>query len=182
MGSINSWQQAIALGFSPAKVRSLRQKLLTAEIAEKIRRERRKGYWLTKSEAGTFAGARLRKSAKTLLELELGARADGCRFVGRDRLLFAVGFLLSLLAALADVDSALEEGAVFDRDARGDHVAGQRTVAADIDAVAGGQISANFAEDDDLPGIDVGGYHAVAANRNAIAGKIDGPFYSAIDI
>src|SRR5208282_1519234 len=46
----------------------------------------------------------------------------------------------------ADVDAALEEGAVFNRDARRHHVPGQRTVTADITTVAGGQVAAHFAE------------------------------------
>jgi len=40
----------------------------------------------------------------------------------------------------------LEERSVFNGDARCDHVAGQRSIAADIDPVAGRQIATHFAE------------------------------------
>src|SRR5208282_63855 len=66
----------------------------------------------------------------------LGAGADCGRLARRNDLVFPVWFRLS---ALADVDSALEEGAVFNRDAGRDDVAGERSVAANVDAVAGRQ-------------------------------------------
>src|SRR5579863_6443978 len=111
----------------------------------------------------------------------LGSGADGGRFGDRDRLVFAVGLGLRL-SAFADVNAALEIRAVFYGNAGGDNVAGERAVAADIHAVAGGQIAAHFAQHDDFAGVDVGGDHAVAANGDAIAGKIDGTFDPAVNI
>src|SRR3954454_23203858 len=93
-----------------------------------------------------------------------------------------LGFVLDLLAGLADIDAALEEGAIFDRDALGDYVAGQRTFVADVDAVGGGQVATDLAEDNDLARVDVGGDTAVAANGNAVASQVDRAFDAAIDI
>ena len=55
----------------------------------------------------------------------LGAGCYCLRRDGRRRLLFAIRLLAGLLSGLADVDSALEERAVFDRDARSHNVAGE---------------------------------------------------------
>src|ERR1700722_17846626 len=100
---------------------------------------------------------------RPLLREKLRSGADCRRLAGRNGLVFAVRLLLRL-AAFADVDAAFEEGAVFDRDAGGDDVAGERAVAANIDAVAGGKIAADFAQNHNLAGIDVGGDYAVAAD------------------
>jgi hypothetical protein len=96
----------------------------------------------------------------------------GCRGNG------ALGFV----AWLADVDAALEEGAVFDRDASGDDVAGEGTFAADVNAIGGLAVAANFAEDDDLAGADVRGYLAIAADGNAVAGEVDSAFDFTVDV
>src|SRR5450432_1990256 len=101
----------------------------------------------------------------------------GGRGFGRDRhsgLVFAIRFL-SRLSGFADVDSAFEERAVFNRDARRDNVAGKRTVAANIYAIARGQVAANFSKHNDFAGVDVGGDYAVASNGDAVSGKIDEP-------
>ena len=116
------------------------------------------------------------------LREKLRSCADCGRLSGRDRLVLAVGLRLVGLAAFADVDAAFEEGAVFDGDAGGDDVAGERTVAADVDAVAGGQIAADFAEDDDLAGVDVGSDYTVAADRDAIAGEDDGALDETVNV
>jgi hypothetical protein len=92
------------------------------------------------------------------------------------------GSALGFVAWLADVDAAFEEGAVFDGDACGDDVAGKRTFAADVDAVRGLAVAANFAENDDLAGADVGCYLTVAANGDAVAGEVDGTFDFAINV
>src|SRR5436305_10641391 len=84
-----------------------------------------------------------------------------------------LGFVLDLLAGLADVDATLEEGAIFDRDALGDHIAGQRTFVADVHTVGGGQVAADLAEDNDLARVDVGGDNAVTANGDAVASQVD---------
>src|SRR5512146_3558171 len=59
---------------------------------------------------------------------------------------------LDLLAGLADVDPALEEGAVFDADALRHDVAGKRTFVADVHAVLRDQITLDLAHDHDLAG------------------------------
>src|SRR5271154_7160655 len=111
----------------------------------------------------------------------LGASADGGGFRCRNGLIFAVGLSL-WLSTFANVDATFEEGAVFDGDASGDDVAGEGTVAADIDAIAGGEIATNLAEDNDLTGGDVGGDDAVAADGDAIAGEVDRTFDAAINV
>ena len=92
------------------------------------------------------------------------------------------GCRLGFVAWLADVDAALEEGAVFDGDAGGDDVAGEGAFAADVDAIGGLAVAADFTENDDLAGADVGGYLAVAADGDAVAGEVDGAFDFAVDV
>src|SRR6202041_3250943 len=53
-------------------------------------------------------------------------------------------------AGLANVDAALEERAIFDRDSRSDHIASQRAFAANIHAIARLAVAANLAEDNNL--------------------------------
>src|SRR5512146_1547715 len=89
---------------------------------------------------------------------------------------------LDLLAGLANVDPALEEGAVFDADALRNHVAGKRPFVADIYTVGGGQVAANLAQDHDLAGADIRRDHAVTANGYAIAGKVDRASHAAVNI
>ena len=85
-------------------------------------------------------------------------------------------------ARLADVDAALEECAILDRDARRDHIASQRTFAADIHTIARLAVSANLAEHNDFASDDVRRNLAIAAYGNAIAGKIDCTFDFAVDV
>jgi len=85
-------------------------------------------------------------------------------------------------AGLGDVDAALEEGAVFDGDSGCDYVTGQRAFAADVYAVRGLDVAANLAEHHDFAGGDVGGYLAVAADGDAIAGQVDGALYLTVDV
>ena len=89
---------------------------------------------------------------------------------------------LGFVAWLADVDAALEEGAVFDGDASGDDVAGEGTFGANVDAIGGLAVAANFAENDDFASADVGGYLAVAADGDAVAGEVDGAFDFTVDV
>jgi hypothetical protein len=102
---------------------------------------------------------------------KLRSGADGCGLGRGDGFVFAVGLLLAglWLSALADIDAALEECAVFDGDAGCDDVAGEGAVTADIDAVAGGEVAAHLAQDNDFAGIDVGSDDAVAADGDAVA-------------
>src|SRR5581483_3122669 len=109
----------------------------------------------------------------------------GCRR-GLDRRFasFAVrlAVVVGVLAGLTDVDAALEERAVFNRNALGDDVAGQRAFGADIHAIAGLQVTAHFAEHHDFARGDVGVHDAVASDGDAVAGQIDGTFDATIDV
>src|SRR5438270_10439476 len=100
----------------------------------------------------------------------LRARANCSRLSRRDRLLFAVRLLLAGLSTLADVDTALEVGTIFDGDTGRNYVAGEGAVAANVDSIAGRQVAAHFAENDDLAGIDVGRDYAIPPDGHAVAG------------
>src|SRR5258708_22519281 len=109
--------------------------------------------------------------------------AGSCCF-GRNRsngLVFAIRFLPGL-PCFADVDSAFEERAVFNRDAGRDYVAGERTVTANIHAITGREVATNFPEHNDLTGIDVGGDYTIAANGDAISGEVDGSLDAAVNV
>src|SRR5579863_5517523 len=93
-----------------------------------------------------------------------------------------LGVAVGLLPGLADVNAALKEGAIFNADAGCDNVAGQRTVIADVHAVAGREVPANFAQYHDFPRVDVGGHHAVASNGDTIAGQVDGTFHPPVNV
>src|SRR5205807_8642150 len=58
----------------------------------------------------------------------------------------------------------------------------ERAVAADIDAVAGSDVAANFAENHDLAGVDVGCNYAVSSDGDAVTRQADRTFYPAVDI
>ncbi len=92
------------------------------------------------------------------------------------------GGWLGFVAWLADIDAALEEGTVFDGDACGDDVAGEGAFGADVDAIGGLAVTADLAEDDDLACADVGGYLAIAADGDAVAGEVDGAFDFTVDV
>src|SRR5262249_47968616 len=51
-----------------------------------------------------------------------------------------------------------------------------------VHAIAGRQVTAHFAENHNLSRIDVRGNNPVAADRHAIAGKVDRALHAAIDI
>src|ERR1043166_1208053 len=108
--------------------------------------------------------------------------SSSCRLRCGGRSFYFFFLPIHLLSSLADIDSALEEGAVFDGDSGCHYVAGERTVAADIYAVAGAQVSLYFAEHYDFAGIDVGRDYAVTSYGHAISRKVDGTFYASIDI
>src|ERR1700678_1837064 len=86
------------------------------------------------------------------------------------------------IARFTDVDAALEECAVFDGDARGGYVAGERAFAADVYAVAGMHVAAHLAQHDYLARRDVGRDLAVAADGDAVARKVDRAFHLAVYI
>src|ERR1700677_523118 len=118
----------------------------------------------------------------TQTSTKLRSRAD-CRRLGNGSVfLFAIWLLRAALATFADINSALEECAVFDGDAGRDNITGEGTIAADIDAIAGGKIAAHFAEDHDFTRVDVGRDYTIAADGDAIAGQADGAFDAAIDV
>src|SRR5438128_919167 len=113
---------------------------------------------------------------RTKLLLSAGC---GCgRGLDRNRFL-AVALLLS---GLANVDATLEEGAIFNADALRDDVACKRAFVADVYAVAGVQVAADFAEHNHFASVDVGSYLSIAADGYAIAGQVDGTFHLAVDV
>ena len=73
------------------------------------------------------------------------------RYLDRNRLR-RLGRLGVRASRLANVDAALEERAILDRDALRDHVAGQRAFAANVHAVAGVDVAAHLAQHHDLAG------------------------------
>src|ERR1035438_2363864 len=91
-------------------------------------------------------------------------------------------FAVDLLAGLADVDPTFKERAFLDADALGDDVSVERAFTADVEAIAGCHVAANFSENDDFTRGDVGGDYAVATDGDAIAGQIDGAFDAAVDV
>src|SRR5690349_11551003 len=91
-------------------------------------------------------------------------------------------FLLARLRTLAYVDAALEERAVFNRNARRHYVARERAIAANVDSVTRGQVSANLAQHHNLAGVDVRGHHAVPTDGHAVSCQIDRAFDAAIDV
>src|SRR5271169_3665042 len=111
----------------------------------------------------------------------LGANSRGSRAAlgpGNRILRFAI----DLLAGLTDVDATLKIGALFDADALGDDVAGERTLTANVEAIAGRHIAANFTQNNDLPGSNIGRDDAVAADGDTVAGQVDGAFHAPIDV
>src|SRR5579884_4528973 len=87
-----------------------------------------------------------------------------------------------LISGLADINAALEEGAILNRDALRYDIARERAFAADVHSVTGVHVAAHFAEDDNFTGRDVRGYLSIAPHSHTIARKIDGPFYFAINV
>ena len=82
---------------------------------------------------------------------------------------------LGFVAWLADVDAALEEGAVFDGDAGGDDVAGEGAFAANVDAIGGLAVAADLAENDDLASADVGGTWPLRPMVTRLPGRLMAP-------
>ena len=80
------------------------------------------------------------------------------------------------------VQAALHLGAVFDGDVPGDHVADDVTGAADGDRIAAVQIAFDFAEDQNLARLDIGGQAAVGANDDFGVFQMDLAFDLAIDV
>src|SRR5580693_7887242 len=87
-----------------------------------------------------------------------------------------------LRVRLADIDAALEKGAIFNADASRGHIAGQRALGPDIHAIARGDVAAHLAQDHDLAGSDAGRHLAVAPYGNAVSGQVDTAVDLAVDI
>ena len=64
-------------------------------------------------------------------------------------------YTLFALARLADVDTALEEGAIFDADALCNHIPGQGAFTANVNPVAGIDVAAHLAQNDYFTGRDI---------------------------
>jgi len=112
----------------------------------------------------------------------LGSGANRCRLRRRNTFVLAIGLLLRRLTTLANVDATLEERSVFNGDASRDDVTGERPIAPDINAVAGRQIAADFAEHHDFAGINIGSNHAIAPDGNAVTRQADRTFDPAVDV
>src|SRR5271167_709675 len=93
-----------------------------------------------------------------------------------------LGFTVGLLAGFANVNPALEISAVFDADALRDHVPGERAFAADVHAIAGCDVAADFAEYHDLARRNVGRDHTVAAHGHTVTGQVDGTLHPAVNV
>src|ERR1700722_8179751 len=96
---------------------------------------------------------------------------------GRRRTTFQIG-----AAGLANVNAALEERTLLDRNSRCDHVAGERAFAANIHAIAGLAVTTNLTQHDDLARYDVRGNLAIAAHGHTISRQIDCTFDLAVDV
>src|SRR5215469_16012960 len=101
--------------------------------------------------------------------MNLSAGGRDARGLDRNRFLAVV----LLLSGLANVDTTLEESAVFNADALGYNVTGERTFVADIHAITGGEIAANFPQNDHFAGIDVGRDLSVTSDGHAISWQLD---------
>src|SRR6478609_3851826 len=97
---------------------------------------------VAEKQSGHPKGARSQKSANSAAKLR--SRPNRRRLARRYWLLLAIRLLR--LSALANVDAALEESAIFNRDARRNHIPGQRTIAADVHAITRGQTPAHFSK------------------------------------
>src|ERR1700691_5832915 len=104
-----------------------------------------------------------------------------CLPLNCDRL-WNFGGLRAFSFGLLDVDTALEEGAIFNADAGCSHVAGQRAFGANVDTIGGSNIAADLSKHDDFAGVDGGIDLPVAAHREAVAGQVDSAFDFAINI
>jgi hypothetical protein len=100
-------------------------------------------------------------------------RLEDLRYSGGRGSRFGIGF--------ADVDTALEESAIFNADAGRSYIAGEGAFGANIHAVSSGDIAANLTQNDNLASGDAGGDLAVATHGNAIAVQVDAALDFAVD-
>src|SRR5208337_2482429 len=105
----------------------------------------------------------------------------GCQ--GPGRLGWLLGLRLRVLFAFAaDLNSALERGAVFHADAHGGNVAVDCAFGADIHAIAALDVAIHFAHDHDFAGLNAGVDLAVAADGDSALGHGDFAFDAAVDV
>jgi hypothetical protein len=86
------------------------------------------------------------------------------------------------LPQFADVNAALEEGAIANADALCGHIPGQRTFTADVHTVAGIDIAAHFAKNHHFPGSDIRRHLGIPANRDPAVRRVDRTLDVAFDI
>jgi hypothetical protein len=86
------------------------------------------------------------------------------------------------LPRFADVNAALEEGAIANADALCGHIPGQRTFTADVHTVAGIDITAYFAKNHHFPGSDIRRHLGIPTNRDPTVRRVDRTLDVAVDI
>ena len=89
--------------------------------------------------------------------------------------------LLIFLFGIAHFDAALEDRAFFDADAMRDHIAREQAFAADVQPVRTVDVALHLAHDYDFFGGDVRRDVSVAADGDAIVGKVDGAFDASVN-
>src|SRR4029077_4347171 len=82
----------------------------------------------------------------------------------------------------ADLHAALQHGSVLDADALGDDIPGQRTLAADVQAISALNVAVHLAHNHNFAGANVGRDAAVTSNGYAIVGKTNGALDPAVDV
>ena len=87
-----------------------------------------------------------------------------------------------LFAFVADLDSALERGAIFDADAHGGDVAVHRAFGSDVNAIAALDVASYFAHDHNFAGLDAGIDFAVAADSDSAFRHGDLAFDASVDV
>ena len=72
----------------------------------------------------------------------------------------------------ADLHAAFKNGSIFNADPLGDHIARQRTFAADVQTIGDLNVAVNLAQNYNFAGADVGGDAAIAADGYAVSAKL----------
>jgi len=86
------------------------------------------------------------------------------------------------IAALLNIDTALEEGAVFYDHPRRHQVAGKRAGLADLDAINGAHVSLDASLDDDFLGIDIGLHAAIRPHGQVVFAQFDGALHLPVNV
>src|SRR5579872_934565 len=90
--------------------------------------------------------------------------------------------LRALLLRVANLDRTLQQRSVFNADARGDHISGERAFAANVQTIGAMNIAGDRAHDYYFLGSDIGDDDGVAPNGDAAVSEIDSAFDSSVDI